>query len=136
MGHPLRPARGVGDGHRSDEQGRDQGDGLLADLVNDSAEVAKVRLKREVADVAVGQAAAAVVVAYQVDSLDVALVPATILGDLPLQLDMTERHVRQDYRWDSLTHRPVGDADAVLGLGVLDARLHSGAIVTAQTISK
>src|SRR3970040_210693 len=50
---------------------------------------------------------------------------AAPLRDLPLDLNVAEgqRH-RQRYEGHAFAQRPEGDAHAIFGLGVLDARLH------------
>ncbi len=60
--------------------------------------------------------------------------PTAVLGNLPLQHEVAEREVRHHDKGSALAHRPEGDAHPVLGLRVLDARLHSGDIVRLWTI--
>ena len=63
-----------------------------------------------------------------------------VLGDLPLALRMARPEPRHVHERLPLTHRPVGDADAVVRLGVLDARadarpsgrLHDRAILSRR----
>src|SRR3990172_8704668 len=114
----------VGDGHRPRVAVPQQGEALRTAPVYDRLQIEEVGLQRKITHLAVGQPATSPVVPDDHPLLRQALIPPTILGPLPLHLDVTHGYRRHVHEGRALTHRPAGDAHPVRGLGVLDAWLH------------
>src|SRR5439155_2689388 len=135
MRHALGVSSRIADGHRSGCEECPQVDLEDAELVEDGLQVEDVRIESEVG-LTIREAGASTVVVDYLSARREPLVQPPVLRVLPVELEVVERYPGQQHeRGAAAALRPVGNADAVPRLRVLDARLHGGTHFTSGPIT-
>src|SRR3990170_5402822 len=132
MRDPLRIPGSISNGRRTAVQRPKQGNSVQLQPAQNRLEVEHSGFRREGGYLVLGKPHATTVVPDELSPSRQALIPGAYLGYLPLELEMGERgsdvHQRRP-----IPQRPEGDADAVAGLGVLDARLSHRHLLAPRT---